>query len=132
LDQCFLGGFQNGRHFISFLRIGRDGGLVSYSKSIDSSGCIHRVLVVVSLRLIASGHHVSGEQSLKVSGGSGPGSYLGSLVYGRSVILHGAYYSDSDPVDCYRLSGIVCTILHSQFGLVAHGVLRRPRALERL
>ena len=90
------------------------------------------MLVVVSLRLIASGHHVSGEQSLKVSGGSGPGSYLGSLVYGRSVILHRAYCSDSDPVDYHRLSGIVCTILHSQFGLVGHGVLRHPRALERL
>ena len=44
--------------FVSFLHIGCDGGLASYSKSTGSSGHIRHVLVVVSLRLIVSGRYV--------------------------------------------------------------------------
>lgn len=128
----FSGSFQNGRHFVSFPHTGRGGVPASYNKSTNSSGYTHLVLVVVSLCPIALGRHMPEEQSLEMFGGSGPGSCLGFLVRGRFVGLHGACYSGFGPVDYRKLSGITCTILRSQSGLVDHGVLRHQRVLGRL
>ena len=118
MGQCFLGGFQSGHRFVSFLRIDCDDGLASYSKSTGSSGHIRHVLVVVSLRLVASGRCVV----VVVSAGFGSGPCLDFLVCGGFAGLYGACYNGSGLVSYHRLSGTACTIRHSQFGLVGHGV----------